>query len=279
MAYAHKVLPGAKVRLSDYDPAETGKLAHHKAGETLAALGGRLASLQESLYAAAQNSVLIVLQGLDTSGKDGTISHVMASVNPIGCRVEAFKVPTPEELAHDFLWRAHRVTPAKGMISLFNRSYYEDVLVVRVHDLVPPSVWKKRYDHINHFESLLVDSGTIVLKFFLYISKQEQSERLEAREQDKEKAWKLSTSDWPEHALYDRYIDTYQDMLNRCSTEEAPWYVVPADHKWYRNVAIAEAVVDALQPHADRWRGELEQRGQATLAAIAATRQATHRDA
>ncbi len=277
MPYAHRVEPGTQVRLSDYDPGDTHGVAHKQAAELMDDLGARLAALQENLYAAAQNSILIVLQGLDTSGKDGTISHVLAAVNPVACRVESFKVPTPEELAHDFLWRAHRVTPPKGSISLFNRSYYEDVLVVRVHELVPPEVWKGRYAHINNFESLLVDSGTIVLKFFLYISKKEQQERLLAREDDKDKAWKLSTSDWPEHALYDRYTAAYEDALSRCSTAAAPWYIVPADHKWFRNVAIGQAIVAALEPYEERWRRELEQRGQTNLAAIAAAREVAHR--
>lgn len=273
MPYAHKVDAGATVRLRDYDPNDTAGAKHDQADTLLDDLGQQLTVLQETLYAAAQNSVLIVLQGLDTAGKDGTISHVMASVNPAGCRVEPFKTPTPDELAHDFLWRVHRVTPPKGIISLFNRSYYEDVLVVRVHDLAPQEVWRKRFDHINNFESLLADSGTIVLKFFLYISKDEQRERLKAREQDENKAWKLSLSDWPEHELYDRYTAAYEDALSRCSTAHAPWYIVPANHKWFRNIAIAQTIVDALQPYQNRWHKELEQRGQANLAAIAAARQ------
>ena len=202
----------------------------------------------------------------------------MARFNPTGCRVETFKVPTPDELAHDFLWRAHRATPPRGCIALFNRSYYEDVLVVRVHELVPPHVWKSRYTHINNFEALLVDSGTLVLKFFLYISKDEQHERLRAREQDKDKAWKLSPLDWSEHALYDRYITAYEDALARCSTAQAPWHIVPANHKWFRNVAIAQTLVDALQPYRARWHEELEHRGRANLAAVAAAHAAAHRE-
>lgn len=270
MPYLHTVAPGQKVRLRDIDPADTHGVTQHDADERFTALNAQLTALQEMHYAAAQNGVLIVLQGLDTAGKDGTIKHVMAQFNPAGCRVESFKAPTPEEMAHDFLWRVHRVTPSQGFISIFNRSHYEDVLVVRVHKLAPKSVWERRYEHINNFEALLVDSGTIVLKFFLYISKEEQRARLLAREHDKEKAWKLSTSDWPEHDLYDSYIEAYEDALSRCSTERAPWYVVPANHKWFRNLAVAQAIVDALHPYKSRWHEDLERRGQENLAAIAA---------
>jgi PPK2 family polyphosphate:nucleotide phosphotransferase len=278
MAYTYKVAPGAAVHLRDVNPAETHGVTHEQADLLLQTLGADLTALQEMHYAAAQNGILIVLQGLDTAGKDGTISHVMARFNPAGCRVETFKVPTPDELAHDFLWRAHRVTPPKGSIALFNRSYYEDVLVVRVHELVPPHVWKSRYTHINNFEALLVDSGTLVLKFFLYISKDEQRNRLLAREEDQDKAWKLSAADWSEHDLYDRYITAYEDALTRCSTAHAPWHIVPANHKWFRNVAIAQTIIDALQPYRARWHEELEQRGRENLAAIAAAHASAHRD-
>jgi PPK2 family polyphosphate:nucleotide phosphotransferase len=267
MKYVHAVEPGESVSLRDLDPGDTGSIDRKHAEEIAGKLEDTLDTLQESLYAADQNSVLVVLQGLDTAGKDGTVSHVMAHFNPSGCRVESFKVPTALELAHDFLWRAHAVTPARGTLSIFNRSYYEDVLAVRVHKLVPRSQWEKRYEQINHFESLLAASGTVILKFFLHISKEEQAERLRARETDPMKAWKLSTSDWPEHALYDEYTGAYEDALTRCSTDIAPWYIVPADHKWFRNLAVAHTIVSVLEPYADRWRSETVRRGKANLAA------------
>jgi PPK2 family polyphosphate:nucleotide phosphotransferase len=221
-------------------------------------------------YAAGAGGILIVLQGLDTAGKDGTIKHVMASFNPIGCRVESFKIPTPIEQAHDFLWRVHLVTPPRGMISIFNRSHYEDVLVTRVHNLVPQRVWESRYTHINNFEALLTDSGTTILKFFLYISKEEQRQRLLAREADRDKAWKLSTADWPEHDLYDQYTSAYEDALARCTTRQAPWYIVPANHKWHRNLAISRTIVDTLEPSRRIWQKDLEKRGREQLAAVQA---------
>jgi PPK2 family polyphosphate:nucleotide phosphotransferase len=224
--------------------------------------------VQDSLYASGENSILIVLQGIDTAGKDGTINHVMAHFKPATCRVESFKVPNSDEMARDFLWRAHRVTPRKGCITIFNRSHYEDILVARVHNLVPESVWERRYKHINDFEAFLIDSGTIILKFFLYISKREQQERLEARQRDPMKAWKLSASDWAEHTRYDAYLEAYQDALDRCSTEQAPWYVVPSDHKWFRNLAVAQTIVTALEPAMARWQEAVLRRSQQNLDAI-----------
>ena len=272
MSGAYRVPPGKTVHLHDYDPNDTCGLARDQSDRQLADLNPKLTALQEMHYAAGQNGILIVLQGLDTAGKDGTIRHAMAQFNPSGCRVESFKVPTPEELAHDFLWRAHKVTPPKGTISIFNRSYYEDVLVVRVHNLAPKSEWSRRYDQINAFEELLADSGTIVIKFFLYISKDEQRRRLLEREADKDKAWKLSTSDWTEHGLFDAYTEAYEDALSRCSTERAPWYLVPANHKWCRNLVVAHTIVDVLKPYQQRWHKDLEERGREQLAAIAAMR-------
>jgi PPK2 family polyphosphate:nucleotide phosphotransferase len=270
MVHAHRVAPGKKVRLRDYNPAETGGLMKSEGEEQLRRLGAKLTELQEMHYAAGHSGVLIVLQALDTGGKDGTINHVMTYFNPAACWVKSFGVPTAYELSHDFLWRCHRATPPRGMISVFNRSYYEDVLVVRVHELEPRKVWQRRYEHINNFEALLADSGTTIIKFFLHISKEEQRDRLLAREGDPEKQWKLSTSDWPEHELYDRYVEAYEDALSRCSTAHAPWYIVPSDHKWYRNLAVAQTLVDLLEPYRRSWRRELEQRGRMQLAAIAA---------
>lgn len=253
------------ISLGDFDPGDTGGMDKDTAEGELAKLEKRLTDQQDLLYGAAENAVLVVLQGLDTSGKDGTIKHVMASVNPAGCQVWSFKQPTPEELAHDFLWRVHRRTPGKGVLGIFNRSHYEDVLVVRVHDLVPRDVWKRRYEQINAFEHTLAQSGTIILKFFLHISKKVQEERLLAREQEIDKAWKLSVDDWREREYWDEYQKAYEDALGRCGTEEAPWYVVPADKKWYRNLFIARAIVERLEPDERRWKHALEARGKRAL--------------
>lgn len=261
-----KVDEGSEVKLKDYDPNYTGGYSNHGAAEQdMKDLNKELSNLQELLAAAQHQSVLVVLQGMDTSGKDGTIRHVFASVNPQGCYVHSFKAPTPEESAHDFLWRVHRETPAKGMMGIFNRSQYEDVLVVRVHNLVPENVWNQRYEQINNFEHLLATSGTIILKFFLHISKDEQERRLLAREQDKEKAWKLSVSDWSERKYWNDYQEAYEALLSRCSTDEAPWYIVPANHKWYRNLAVAHTLVDSLRQYKDEWDSELVARGQEEL--------------
>ncbi len=269
MLLVERVKPNTRVKLSDIAPDETRRTSRGDADARSAEIEEKLTHLQETLYAAGQSSVLIVLQGLDTAGKDGTISHVMAHFNPAGCTVQAFKQPTPVELAHDFLWRAHRVTPAMGSIAIFNRSYYEDVLVARVHKLVPQRVWERRYDQINNFEALLVNNGTTILKFFLYVSKGEQKKRLEAREKDPTKAWKLSTTDWSEHKLYDDYVGAYEEALTRCSTDHAPWYIVPSDHKWFRNLAVAGTLADVLEPQVTVWEEEVLKRGRANLAAIA----------
>lgn len=273
MAGAIRVSPGTRVHLGEIDPGDTGSATKKRAASHFAALDSRLGELQELLYAARKNSVLIVLQGMDTSGKDGTIRHVMSSVNAQGVRVESFKVPTPEEAAHDFLWRAHRVTPPLGAMSIFNRSYYEDVLVARVHELVSEPVWRRRYDQINAFEALLEGSGTITVKFYLHISKEEQRKRLLAREDEPEKSWKLSPQDWVERRSWDKYVGAYADALTKCSTETAPWYVIPADHKWYRNLLIAQTLVDVLEPHARAWRQHVAELGRDVLAEVRKERQ------
>jgi PPK2 family polyphosphate:nucleotide phosphotransferase len=252
-----KIKPGDKVNLADWNPDDTCGMSQEEASEQLKELSHELGELQEMLFAAGRHAVLIVLQGLDTSGKDGTIKRVMSEVNPQGCRVESFKRPTPEELAHDFLWRVHRVVPPRGMMTIFNRSHYEDVLVVRVHNLVPESAWRLRYDHINDFEQLLTESGTIVLKFFLHISREEQKERLEEREMETEKAWKLAAGDWRERERWDDYIEAYEEALERCSTERAPWHIVPANKKWFRNLVVAQSIVDALRPYREDWEDAL----------------------
>ncbi len=269
---AIRVPPRTKVRLRDHDPADTGTLKREEAEARTQARWAEFTEMQELLYGAARQSVLIVLQGMDTSGKDGTIRKVMAPINPQGCDVVAFKEPTATDLAHDFLWRIHPYTPAKGMIGIFNRSHYEDVLIVRVHDLVPKAVWKRRYDAINHFEQLLAENDTIVLKFFLHISKDEQRERLLAREKDPTKAWKLAPGDWIEREKWDDYQEGYEAALSKCSTKEAPWYIVPADKKWFRDLVITETILATLRPYVPSWREALAERGKQQLAAIAQLR-------
>jgi len=245
--HRHCVRPGSRVRLADVDPDDSGKHAHELAAK--AKLAGdieRLAELQERLYAEHRYAVLIVLQGMDTAGKDGTIKHVMSGVNPSGCEVAPFKVPTEEEAAHDFLWRVHRHAPRRGHITIFNRSHYEDVLAPRVHRTFPKRVLRQRYDHINAFEHILAENDTLVLKFFLHISKNEQRRRLQERLRDPSKQWKFSPADLKERRLWDRYVDAYEKLLTRCSTEAAPWYVIPSNKKWYRNLSVAEILIDAL---------------------------------
>jgi PPK2 family polyphosphate:nucleotide phosphotransferase len=274
MGLTIKVDPGDKVRLAKTDTDRTAGLSKSAGNERLDALSEQLAELQELLFAAHRHAVLIVLQGMDTSGKDGTIKHVMSHVNPLGCRVEAFKVPTEEELAHDFLWRVHKVTPARGTMTIFNRSHYEDVVVARVHDLVPKATWEARYDHIVDFERTLADNGTLILKFFLHISLEEQEERLLAREQDPSKAWKLSAADWRERERWDDYLQAYEDAIVRTSTKHAPWHIVPADKKWFRNLAIAEATVEALEAHRAEWTDALRKLAETKLAELRARRKA-----
>ncbi len=269
MGLVWKIDEGTQVKLKDYDPGYTDKHAdHHSASKEMEELSNELYDLQELMAAAQHHSLLMVLQGMDTSGKDGTIRHVLSHVNPQGCEVHSFKEPTPEELAHDFLWRIHKATPGKGVMGIFNRSQYEDVLIVRVHNLVPEDVWRRRYKEINHFEKLLASTGTIILKFFLHISKDEQAERLRAREEDKDKAWKIAASDWTERKYWDAYQEAYQDALSECSTDAAPWYIVPSDHKWYRNLAVAHTLVQVMRQYKDEWKAELEKRGQQELAAL-----------
>lgn len=266
MYYVWKIDKGDRIKLNDFDSDHTDKNLTKDAGEQeLRRLSNELGELQEMLSAAHQHSVLMILQGTDTSGKDGTIRHVLAHVNPQGCQVYSFKQPTPEELDHDFLWRVHRVVPGKGTLGVFNRSHYEDVLVARVLKLVPESTWQRRYEEINHFEKLLTDNQTIVLKFFLHISSDEQKERLLARENDKDKAWKLSASDWEDRRYWDDFQEAYADMLMKCSTPWAPWYIVPANHKWFRNLAIAHTLVNVLNAYKKTWENDLQKRGKQEL--------------
>ena len=243
------VKPGAKVDLSDWDPNDTGAFKGGKqAGlAEVAKLNRKLEALQELLYAEHKHKVLIVLQAMDTGGKDGVIRHVFEGVNPQGVRVAAFKVPTEEELDHDFLWRVHKVVPARGEMVIFNRSHYEDVLVVRVHKLISPEVWKQRYDQINAFERHLAENGTIILKFYLNIDLDEQKERLQARLDDPTKHWKFRLGDLDERKLWPKYMNAYEDALSQTSTEAAPWYIVPSNRKWYRDLVISSVLVETLQ--------------------------------
>lgn len=213
--------------------------------------------------------MLIVVQGRDTAGKDGLINSILEYVNVPFCSVASFKVPTPIELAHDFLWRIHAATPGKGTIGIFNRSHYEDVLVVRVHEIVPEAVWRKRYDMINHFEHLLAESGVIIVKFMLDITKDEQEERLLAREKEVEKAWKLNVRDWKEREYWDEYTEAYQEALRRCSPASARWHVVPANKKWFRDLAVLQTLVDTLEPYREAWLAKLQKVGDEAKAALA----------
>ena len=243
-----RVHPGDKVRLKDIDPRFKDHHESHKtAAEEIERDREKLRALQGLLYADGRCSLLICLQGLDAGGKDGTISQILGAMNPQGCRVTGFRQPSTEEQAHDFLWRIHRATPARGQVAIFNRSHYEDVLVVRVHKLVPHAVWSRRYDQINEFEKELVDSDTHILKFYLHISEEEQLKRFEDRLDDPMKQWKISESDYKEREFWGDYVTAYEEALSRCSTPHAPWFVIPSDHKWFRNLAIARIVVEHLE--------------------------------
>lgn len=244
-------------------------LKKDEALEKLAKLGARLAELQELLSVAGTHSLLIVFQGRDTSGKDGSINRLLEFTNVQSCRVCAFKVPTAEELAHDFLWRVHHQCPGKGSVAIFNRSHYEDVLVVRVHDLAPKEIWKERYHQINEFEATLAAANTIIIKFCLQITKDEQEQRLLEREQDVTKSWKLSVGDWKEREFWNDYTQAYEDVLAKCSTDVAPWYVVPANKKWFRDLAVAETVVNTLENYVDGWMEKLAKIGTAAKAELA----------
>lgn len=243
-----KVHPGSRVKLKDIDPAFTDRHeTHQDAAQEIDQYRKRLRELQEMLYAERRRSLLICLQALDTGGKDGTINHVLGAMNPQGCRVVPFRQPSIEEAAHDFLWRAHRAAPARGEVAIFNRSHYEDVLVVRVHKLVPPHVWSARYDRINAFEQGLVEADTQILKFYLHISSEEQLSRFKDRLDDPSKHWKISEADYKERAFWSDYRTAYEEALSRCSTEQAPWFIIPANHKWFRNLAVARIVVEHLE--------------------------------
>lgn len=238
---------GKPVRLADYAPDYTGDFEKDAAKDQTKANRDRLHDLQEILYAEHKRALLIVLQAMDAGGKNSTVRHVMKGINPQGVQVASFVVPTPEELDHDFLWRVHHHTPGKGMIGIFNRSHYEDVLVVRVENLVSQEIWQRRYDHINAFERLLADSGVTILKFFLHISRQEQKERFQDRLDRPDKHWKFSRGDLDVRAKWDQYMAAYEDALTRCNTSYAPWYIIPADKKWYRNLVVSNILVETLE--------------------------------
>lgn len=251
-----KVTGKQKVRLKDIDPDSNGGMTKEEAAPKLELARARIAELQEKLYAEHKQSLLVVIQAIDTGGKDGTIRGVFSGVNPQGVRVWSFKVPSDWEADHDILWRYHERTPGRGMINIFNRSYFEEVLVVRVKNLVPEKTWKKRYDQINDFEKMLTENGTRVVKIFLHISKDEQKERLQARLDDPEKHWKFSVSDLADREYWDDYQQAFEDAINRCATPESPWYVVPANRKWYRNHVIADTIVTVLEEMNPQWPEE-----------------------
>jgi PPK2 family polyphosphate:nucleotide phosphotransferase len=243
-----RVKPDKKLRLSKRDPSDTAGLQDKDAAvERLAKNVRRLSELQYLLYAENRRSVLVVLQAMDAGGKDGVVRHVFSGINPQGCRVTSFKAPTGEELEHDFLWRINRALPRKGEIGLFNRSHYEDVLIVRVHNLVPKSVWSQRYDQINAFEQTLAENGVMVLKFFLHISKKEQLDRLQSRLEKPHKRWKVNPSDFVERKFWDDYQEAYEEALMRCSKPWAPWFIIPANKKWFRNLAVSEILIETLE--------------------------------
>jgi len=243
-----RIKPGVNIDLdtvhADFTPDD---LDQGEARATFKILTKRLRDLQNLMYAEDKHSLLVVLQGRDAAGKDGTIRHVFGPMNPQGCRVTSFKVPSQIEASHDFLWRCHVSAPKRGMIRIFNRSHYEDVLVVRVHDLAPKEVWSKRFDHINAFERLLSDNGTLILKFYLHIDRAEQLDRFRKRIDNPMKNWKISGADYSERPYWDAYTEAFEDALSRCSTEAAPWFVIPANRKWFRNLAIADIVVEAME--------------------------------
>ena len=242
-----RVDPGSSVDLGTFDPSETFGWKREDAEAEQQQYENKLTDLQERMWAEGKHSLLIVLQGIDAAGKDGTIRHVMDAFNPQGCDVVGFKAPTPQEERHDFLWRVHPHAPGKGSVAIFNRSHYEDVIIVRVHGLVPTKVWRGRYRSINDWERMLSDEGTTILKFFLCIDRDEQRERLQARLDDPDKRWKFSSADLPERARWDDYIKAFQETLEQTSTRWAPWYLIPANRKWFRNLAVAHVLGETLE--------------------------------
>lgn len=274
MAYAHRVEKNKKIDLSRIDTRAPEGITKDDSHDLLKDLGRQWAELEDLLFFSNLNGLLIIFQGMDTAGKDGVIRHILEQTNGISMRVESFKVPTDLERSHDFLWRIHQKTPRRGEVVVFNRSHYEDVGVVKVHGLAPANVIEGRYDHINNFEQLLLDSDTLVLKFFLHISAEEQEERLHEREQDPKAAWKLSAGDWKERTFWQEYQEAYSAAISRCS-EPVPWHIIPADQKWFRNLAVMEVLVDTLQKRKEEMDARLETIGEEAKAELAAYRAET----
>ena len=269
--------PGRKVRLEEISAKPPKGLTKEDAAQRLAVIGEEIFELQDAMFGAKLHSVLVVLQGRDGAGKDGVIKHVAGFLNPRGVSVTSFGVPTLEELQHDFLWRVHRHAPRLGEFSIFNRSHYEDVLVVRVHDLAPKKLWKNRFGHIADFEELLAEHNTIILKYFLHITKDEQEERLREREQQSDTAWKLNPNDWKERDFWDEYTEAYEEAISRTAVSHAPWTIVPANSKWYRDLIVAESILTALQAHGKEWKRRLDEMGKKGKAELAAYRKGAKR--
>jgi PPK2 family polyphosphate:nucleotide phosphotransferase len=254
---ARKLSPGKAVHLNDYATDEDGGLNKEQGQAALVPLLEELHDLQELMWGAQTHALLVVLQGRDAAGKDGIMNHVISAINPQGVLTTAFKVPTEDEAAHDFLWRVHKATPAKGVVGVYNRSHYEQVLVVRVHKFAPHDQIEAAYDQINAYEQLLADTGTIVVKCYLHLSEKEQRERLLARETDVTKSWKLNPGDWAERPFWDDYTRAYEDALRRCNTPSTPWYIIPADRKWAAHLAVAQVLVETLRPYRQGWLDDL----------------------
>jgi len=269
---SHRFDGSKKFQIAKIDPADTSGLEKDESDAKLESITKELSELADLLFFAGKHPLLIVLQGMDTSGKDGTIRFLLQHINAQSMDIVSFKVPTPDELAHDFLWRCHQATPGRGEITIFNRSHYEDVLVVRVHDLVPESKWRSRYSKIVNFEEQLADNETIIVKIFLHISKEEQEKRLLEREQETEKSWKLSVGDWKERQNWEAYQQAYEDAVNETSKAKAAWNVVPADKKWFRNLAVAETLIEALRPYKQGWLDSLKSVGDAAKSELEAYR-------
>ncbi len=243
----HLVRPGQKVDVTDLPTRYDGPITKEEGQAEFTRLSAELGSLQETLYAEGKRSLLVVLQAMDAAGKDSTVRHVFGPINPAGCQVTSFKAPSKEELAHDYLWRVHQHAPVSGNIAVFNRSHYEELLIVRVRDFAPKDVWQQRYQHINAFENMLADEGTAVVKFMIHVSKDYQKERLQRRLDRPDKHWKFNVEDLDERARWDDYMDAFSDVVSKCSTDAAPWYVIPSERRWYRNLAITRVLVDQLK--------------------------------
>jgi PPK2 family polyphosphate:nucleotide phosphotransferase len=264
-----------KVRLRDHATNDTGGIEKEEGVARLEKLGQEFQELANLLAFAGRHALLVVLQGRDASGKDGTIRKILDYSNVLNVRVESFKVPSEEERAHDFLWRVHKVVPRRGQLTIFNRSHYEDVIAARVHRLVPEETWRARYDRINAFEELLTDNDTLLLKFYLHLGKDEQYQRLIEREKGPRTAWKMSANDWRERLLWDQTGKAYEDALNACSSRERPFYLVPADRKWFRNLVVMERLVLTLRPFRAAWLSHLQKVGKDALAEIRRLREAS----